>query len=157
MDEKNKTVTIKIANARCPDFVGHLLHRATRSVYGDFDRVFDGFDITPTQFASLVVIDQNPGMKQSEVGDAVAIKKNNFVALMGDLEKRGLIARTIPRNDRRAYALFLTAAGNTLLAELRARYAAHERAVLEALGEQECGKLVDLLSRLTAKLSPAEE
>ena len=150
-----KNIPVKVENSRCPEFVGHLLHRAARLVYSDFDRIFEGIEITPTQFATLMVIEQNPGMKQSEVGDAVAIKKNNFVALVGELEERGLIARTIPRNDRRAYALFLTAHGNRFLEDLKERYLTHEQTLLSALGEDECGTLVELLHRLTGNLPRA--
>src|SRR5690606_33707419 len=73
-----------------PGLSGYALRRAQLAVYHDFHTVVEGHDIRPVQFGVLLVLAANPGMKQSDVGAALGIKRSNFVALIDGLEQRGL-------------------------------------------------------------------
>ena len=68
--------------------IGYALRRAQVAVYQDFARTYAKFDIRPVQYGVLIVIERNPGQKQTAVGAALAIKRANFVALCDELEKR---------------------------------------------------------------------
>jgi len=132
--------------------VGYPIRRAQMAVFEDFGRRFAPLDLTPAQYSTLVAIGDNPGRKQSDIGGALGIQRPNFVAMMDELERRGLAERTRSGADRRAYALALTLAGEALLLRARAAQAEQEAAIDRALGSNERRVLIGMLNRL-AKLT----
>ncbi len=91
--------------------LGYVLRRAQMAVFRDFFSAFEAFDIRPAQYSILTVIECNPGLKQSEVSEALGIQRTNFVAMVDELQRRGLVRRDPAPNDRRSYALVLTETG----------------------------------------------
>src|SRR5947207_4990676 len=102
-----------------PGLIGYALRRAQVVVFQDFFRTFATFDIRPAQLAVLIVIERNPGLKQSQVCAALGIKRTNFVGLLDSLQRRGLAERRPAAQDRRSHALHLTADGVALLRKLK--------------------------------------
>ncbi len=131
------------------DAVGYLLRRAQLAVFEDFARRFAALELTPAQFSSLVVIAENPGRRQSDVAAALGVQRPNFVALMDELERRGLAERLRLGADRRANALRLTPAGAALLKRARAAQADQETAIRALMGEPERCRLIETLNRLS--------
>ena len=68
-------------------YLGYALRRAQMSAVAEFLEAFKEIDLRPTQLAVLIVIHENPGVRQTEVCDALGIQKANFVPL---LNERGL-------------------------------------------------------------------
>ena len=114
--------------------LGYALRRAQIAVFRDFFSAFENFDIRPGQYSILTIIERNPGLKQSEVSEALSIKRTNFVAMIDELEMRKLVRRASTPNDRRSYALVLTEAGKRLMTELHAVSQRHELRIVAALG-----------------------
>jgi DNA-binding MarR family transcriptional regulator len=141
--------------APLPDRVGYMLRRAQLAVFKDFARTCAEFDIRPAQYAVLVVIENNPGLKQIDVSTALGIKRTNLVALIDVLEKRGLARREPVPSDRRSYALHLTAKGKSFMAKLHEQVNAHERHVTELLGEKAREQLLPMMQKLIAAMGPA--
>ena len=54
---------------------------------------FEAYDIRPAQYSILTVIECNPGLKQSEVSEAPGIQRTQFVAMIDELQRRGLVRR----------------------------------------------------------------
>lgn len=130
--------------------VGYLLRRAQIAVFEDFARRFAALGLTPAQFSALVVIQENPGRRQSDVAAALGVQRPNFVALMDELERRGLAERLRSGADRRANALKLTPAGAALLDRALVAQAEQEAAVRVAVGgEPERRRLIETLVRLS--------
>ncbi len=129
--------------------VGYTLRRAQMSVFEDFIARFAALDLKPAQYSVLLVIGENPGRKQSEIAAALGIQRPNFVAMLDELERRGLAERTRSATDRRSHAVMLTEDGRALLARARAVQADQERDLSEILGPGGRDRLVDLLSRLS--------
>ena len=129
--------------------IGYLLRRAQIAVFEDFGRRFDALDLTPAQFSTLLVIAENPGRRQSDIAAALGVQRPNFVALMDELERRGLAERLRSGADRRANALKLTPAGAALMERARAAQAEQEAAIRALLGEPERRRLIDTLARLS--------
>ncbi|MGE0744532.1 MAG: MarR family winged helix-turn-helix transcriptional regulator [Rhodospirillales bacterium] len=132
--------------ADLPNYTGYLLRRAQLAVFDDFSRTFAAVDLRPAQFSVLLVIQKNPGLKQSEVSAALGIQRTNFVALIDKLEKRGLVRREPVAGDRRAYALVLTAAGRETLREALAIQARNEKRLAAMLGPGGRERLLELLA-----------
>jgi DNA-binding MarR family transcriptional regulator len=127
---------------------GYPLRRAQMAVFEDFNRRFAALGLTPAQYSALVAIDDNPGRKQSEIAGALGIQRPNFVAMMDELERRGLAERLRSAADRRSHALVLTQEGRALVARARVVQAGQEEAIVKALGPEGRKTLVGLLRRL---------
>lgn len=124
---------------------GFLLKRAQIAVFHDFMKAFVDHDIRPAQFSVLEVIARNPGLSQSQVAQALSIKRTNFVPLLDTLEERGLVTRNPGTTDRRSHALALTPGGEALLATLDALWQQHETRLLDRLGPADWEHLHRLL------------
>lgn len=127
---------------------GYPLRRAQMAVFEDFNRRFAALELSPAQYSALVTIGDNPGRKQSEIAGALGIQRPNFVAMMDELERRGLAERLRSDLDRRSHALLLTPAGRALVARARAVQAEQEEAIVQTLGPEGRKTLVGLLRRL---------
>jgi DNA-binding MarR family transcriptional regulator len=67
------------------------------------------------------------------------------VRLLDKLEKRGLTRRLASRTDRRSHALRLTGDGQKILKRAKVLAAAHEARLVERLGTEQRGLLIDTL------------
>jgi DNA-binding MarR family transcriptional regulator len=128
--------------------LGFALRRAQAAVSQDFLARFVGEDIRPTQFAVLMLLKHNPGLRQSQVSFALGIKRTNFVPLFDALERRGLAERRRVAGDRRAAALFLTKPGAETLERLEALSRAHEARFVGRLGQANRAILLGLLAQV---------
>lgn len=129
--------------------LGYVLRRAQVAVFNDFRRTFAGFDLSPTQYAVLSILVDHPGMRQGDVSAALGVKRTNFVAVLDELERRGLARRQAVAADRRSRALFLTPEGEALAAETRKLQDEHEMRLAALLPEGERDRLIELLRALT--------
>ena len=105
-------------------------------------------NLTPPQAGVLRRLAQFPGQSQRGLADALGIHAPRLVALIDELEERGLVARDRDPNDRRNYAISLTDKGRRALAELAGVAREHELAITAALNDDERAELLDLLRRL---------
>lgn len=140
-----------------PEMVGYALRRAQVAAFRSFTRAFAEYDIRPAQLGLLSVIERNPGLKQSEIGAALGIKRTNLVPLLDELEARGLVDRAKAASDRRSHALRLTDDGAHLLVALRLREAVHEKRATAALGKAGREQLLDLLAVVEQAYSTDED
>jgi len=130
------------------DATGYALRRVQLAIFSDFARRFAELDLKPAQYSTLLVIAANPGQTQSAIGAALGILRPNFVALLDELERRGLAQRTRSETDRRSHAVVLTPAGETMLARARAIQTAQEESIRDILGAEGRDALIELSTRL---------
>src|SRR5579859_5166654 len=109
-----------------PRLSGFVLRLAQLAVFGDFIASCRRFDIRPAQYSVLTVIEHNPGINQTELSGALAIKRANLVGMIDELETRGLAERRRVAADRRTFGMFLTDRGTALMAKLHATVREHE-------------------------------
>ncbi|WP_163263848.1 MarR family winged helix-turn-helix transcriptional regulator [Chelativorans alearense] len=131
-----------------PGFIGYALRRAQLVIFDDFIRTLETVDLRPAYFSALIIIDENPGLNQSEVSAALGVQRTNFVTMVDHLEKRNLIERRPSKKDRRSYALHLTKEGRALLGKARQLQAAHEEHFARKLGPGGREQLLPLLWKL---------
>lgn len=132
------------------DSVGYLVRRAQIAIFQRFFEQFAAAGVRPAQYSALTVIEHNPGLSQTRLADALGIKKTNLVAMIDELEKRGLARRMPTERDRRFYALFLTPKGNALMARLHRLDGALNRHLVQAAGENDHRRLCAALRRIAA-------
>ena len=144
----SETAPGEVAVAPLAGRVGYRLRRAQLAVFDEFIRVLSPLDLRPAQYGVLAVLKRTPGLKQSEVAETLGIQRANFVALFDGLERRGLARREPMPNDRRSYALHLTAAGDELIARASVIEARLETGFDDRLGPGGREQLLALLGRL---------
>jgi DNA-binding MarR family transcriptional regulator len=137
-----------------PNLVGYMLRRAQLAVFQDFWRSYADLDIRPAQYAVLIVIERNPGLRQSQISSALNIKRANLVALLDSLENRGLAKRVPVASDRRSYALHLTDDGTAMMRKLAEASAGHEARINAIIGESGRKELLRLLHGVIDAVGP---
>ncbi len=131
-------------------YLGYALRRAQMAAVAEFLDAFREVDLRPTQFAVLTIIGENPGIRQTEVCDALGIQKANFVPLLNELERRGLALRKPVVADRRSSALHLTPLGISTLERARTIHEAYEERFVTRLGRRGRDQLLALLNKVMA-------
>ena len=139
----------RIAYGLLETAVGYRMRRVQMGLLADLNDRLSVKDVRPTNFWVLTIIANNPGLKQSEVAEALGIQRANFVAVIDALEHSGLAERRKSDFDRRVQSLHITPAGEAHLAEITAVWRRHEDDVVVRLGGIEArDRLIELLARL---------
>ena len=125
-------------------FIGYSTRRASLAIVDTFMRRMAIYELRPVTFTLLALIADNPGIMSSQLCALLDIQSSNLVAMIKQLDDRGLIERRPHPKDVRAQGLHLTAQGGsftrkaqaTALAaglEATARLSDDERATLDTL------------------------
>src|SRR5215469_1784712 len=131
-----------------PDLIGYHVRRAQLAIYQDFAVTMDGAELTPGQFGVLALIDANPGLSQTRLGEILGIDRSTVVGVIDKLETRGLVERAAHPQDRRAHALRLSPSGAKRFNELARRVRSHENRIARRLSAPERALLIGLLQRI---------
>lgn len=136
--------------ASAPGFL--LSWNGQRTAYV-FAEALRPLELRPPHFGVLTLIDSHPGTTQAELVTRSLIDPSSMVAVIDELEDRGLAERRPHPSDRRKHAVHLTARGRKTLE--RAREVAIETAkeLLGPLSERE----IETLRRLLRKLAGIED
>ncbi len=93
----------------------HLLHRAGQVADELFTEEMGGSDLTPRQFAVLMVLQRLEAASQTDIVNETGIDRSTLADIVKRLVARGLIARRRLKSDARAYAVRLTPTGRDAL------------------------------------------
>ncbi|MGP6087974.1 MarR family winged helix-turn-helix transcriptional regulator [Antarctobacter jejuensis] len=138
------------------DSLGYLLRLAQLQAFRAFYTTFEGERIRPGEFTVLMLIAENPGIRQGVLARALMIKRAHMTKMVQSFEEAGLIRRTVPESDRRAVELWLTDAGTDRMNAFRAPFAVHEDHSAPSLAPQEAADLRRLLKKYL-RLQPGTE
>ena len=116
-----------------------------------FGERVEALDLTPPQAGLIRAVAQAPGRSQQALAARLGTPATRLVALVDGLEQRGLLERRRNPDDRRLYAVHLTAAGRELLTDLGRVAREHDDALLTALAPDERRTLAQLLGRVAAE------
>jgi len=131
------------AEVRALDTYIKLL-RAVDSLKARIDSHQTAGDVTDSQFGTLEMLYHLGPLIQKTIGKKLIISKSNVVAVVDELEKRGLVKRQRSREDRRCVFVHLTENGRTLIQKLLPDHAAaitEEMSCLTAAEQKELGRL----------------
>jgi DNA-binding MarR family transcriptional regulator len=104
--------------------------------------------LTPAHVGSLRVIAASAGSSQQEVANRLGMFPSRLVALVDELQERGLVERLEHPRDRRIYVLELTTRGKQVLQSVGRVARDHQDALLAALSTDERTLLASLLLRV---------
>ena len=119
------------------------LLRAADTVWNASRAFFAHWDLSPSQFNVLNLLEGNPsGLSQTELGRQLIMHRSNVTGLVDRLEKRRLVRREDAAGDRRAYRVVLTPDGARLLRDVLPGYFEGVGRVCEHLSERRAAELI---------------
>lgn len=133
------------ADASLRAFTGYRLRRTTTSAMSRMHTAFAAFGLRRTTYSTLSIVIAKPGQRQGQVAAALSIERPNFVQIVDELEKSGLISREKAPDDKRAYALHATSRGKQLYEEATVAVRSCEDMLTEGLTAQQLDDLHHVL------------
>ncbi len=114
---------------------GHLIRRCQQIAVAIFMEETREFDLTPVQYAALVVVRAQPGVDQTRLVNLIALDRSTIGNVVTRLEAKKLI-------------LYPTALGGATLDAIAGAVAAAQRRILTPLAPTERRQFMSMLTRL---------
>jgi DNA-binding MarR family transcriptional regulator len=130
---------------------GYLIRRLHQISVSIFLEKAKSYDLTQLQYATLVVVDANPGLDQSRLGKIVALDRQTVSTVVRRLVEKGLLRRE--SKDRRSSAMYVTGAGKALYQVVRARIGSVDKILLGPLSGADQQVLMSYLTKMVNKLN----
>ncbi len=137
-----------LASTPLADDLSFLLARANALSVAEANAALAPHGLKVRAFAVLVLVAADTRPSQREIADFLRLDPSQVVALVDDLEGRGLVERRPDPVDRRAKVVAATPAGVELAERARASAIEAEQRAHAALSEQERLELMGLLRRV---------
>jgi DNA-binding MarR family transcriptional regulator len=145
-----------IAGDKAPSSLAFLLSQVGLHAARRFAERMQEIDLSPSLFRVLNLVDAAEGRSQQAIGQAIEVPASRMVALVDELERRGLVERRPDPEDRRIRALFLTKDGRQTLARGREIAASHERDLTQGMPAADRRQLIDLLRQIVDRQTIGE-
>jgi len=107
--------------------------------------------LQPQHAGALRVLASAEGLTQRALAERLGMFPSRAVALIDEMEGRGLVVRDPDPSDRRSHALRLTDEGRRALADIGRVAREHQDALLAALDPGERERLAQLLLKVAAQ------
>jgi len=146
--EKASSVLDRLAGTVLDGDANFLLARANAVSIAEGNRALAAHGLRARSYSVLALTTGERGPSQRELAEILRLDPSQVVALVDDLQGRGLVERKPAPADRRANVVIATEAGQQLLAQASASARLAERRVLEVLDGEERAQLVVLLRRV---------
>ncbi len=112
---------------------GHLLRRAQQYAHDLYSKDVGSSGPTPRQFEVLHVVAQNEGLSQTDLVHHTGIDRSTLADMIARMMKKGLLSRKRTKEDARANAVSITAAGRRMLKGAESKVNKSDTAVLAVL------------------------
>ena len=133
---------------RIEEQVGYLLRRAHQRASAIFQVSIGDPNITPTQYSSLVKLNEYTELSQNLLGRLVGMDKATMQGVVRRLKERGLVDSRPDPGDARRTLLSLTTEGQRLVNKLLINGPAVSRETIKPLTAQEQRQLLELLAKI---------
>ena len=130
------------------DRVPFLLYRAAEQSHSLAKDMLAQIELNARQVGILTLVIVREPMTQKALGDMLRIDRTTMVALIDDLERKGLVIRQRHPRDRRAFLVSPTESGRTAKVEAIRILDEQQRCFLAPLAAAERQQLGALLKRL---------
>jgi DNA-binding MarR family transcriptional regulator len=133
---------------RIEEQVGYLLRRAHQRASAIFQVSIGDPNITPTQYSSMVKLNEYTELSQNLLGRLVGMDKATMQGVVRRLKERRLVDSRPDPGDARRTLLSLTTEGQRSVNKLLINGPAVSRETLKPLTAQEQRQLLELLSKI---------
>jgi MarR family transcriptional regulator, temperature-dependent positive regulator of motility len=136
----------------------HMLYRAGQRAAELFQRELGENDLTPRQYAVLVIVSQEKGLNQTQIVERTSIDRSTMADLIRRMLKKGLLKRRRTSKDARAYAVELTELGQLSLRSAEPISRRVDAQILAFLPPDKRGRLIqDLTAMVDALALPVKK
>ena len=144
----------KIETFSLDESLGFWLYRSHIQVSAALRQAFQdaGHDLTPEQWAVLLGLQEEEGLNQSQLGDKTYKDRHNITRILKHLDKRGYIEKLHVKKDKRAFRVYLSPAGRSLLRELKQVVLKHRDRVCNGFSKDDLLKIRDYLRHIVDNL-----
>jgi DNA-binding MarR family transcriptional regulator len=104
--------------------------------------------LSPPHAGILGVLRKSGGLSQQGLAEVLHMHPSGLVAIIDELEERGLVKRRDSLDDRRTYELHLTDKGQTSLRGIGSIAQEHDESLCAALSPREREQLTGFLQRI---------
>jgi len=132
------------------------LLRAREVVMAEFIPALQEHGLSPQQWRTLRVLEQEDGLDMSEVAKRCHLLLPSLSRIIQNLEARDLISRQSVADDQRKNALFITKQGLALFAVIAPKSAERYQMITRQFGEEKLEQLYQLLEDLITTLEEQE-
>ena len=131
-----------------PDILSLHIRYAQLKSYRNYYNLIGRPKVTPAQLTTLVLMRDNPGMSQVDLGAKLLMDRATTMALINKMEVKDWIKRHKSTLDKRKHALHLTKKGVALLKRKIELMDEIEKCFLKNLTKKEQTVLLKLLKKL---------
>ncbi|MEM8937687.1 MAG: MarR family winged helix-turn-helix transcriptional regulator [Pseudomonadota bacterium] len=136
---------------------GHLLRRAQQYAHDLYSKEVGNAGPTPRQFEVLHVVSQNEGLSQTDLVRHTGIDRSTLADMIARMISKGLLSRKRTKEDARANAVSITAAGKRMLNGAASKVAKAENAALTVLPKTQQTAFMNALRAYAAALDALED
>lgn len=126
--------------------LGYQLRRASQAMMSELSETLAQIGLKPSSASVLLLIESGEAVTPSDLGGVLGIKRPNMTPIAAELERLGLVRRTLI--DGRWHCLELTRAGAARARKARELIGAHEARFEAKFSAGEVALLLKLLPRI---------
>lgn len=130
------------------DIVGFHIRLAHGAVYRHFTETFTDLDLTQKQVSVLWLIDDHPGIAQTDLAQRMRMDRATTMSIVNRLQDRGYVVRGQSQTDKRRQTLNLTDEGSAVLVRAKDAIFEHEKWLKSRFTDAEVAVLIEMLSRI---------
>jgi DNA-binding MarR family transcriptional regulator len=126
--------------------VGYLIKRAQMVLHDAMADALGSHDLTVTQFAVLIALDEEPGLSNADLARRAFVTPQSMYAVLHELERLHLVVRSPHPQHQRILQAALTGAGRRTLTSAATAVDAIEEQMLRKLSGPARSRLASALS-----------
>jgi DNA-binding MarR family transcriptional regulator len=130
------------------EILGFHIRLAHGTVYRHFTETFSDIDLTQKQVSVLWLVDDHPGIAQTDLAERLRMDRATTMAIINRLQARHFLRRDKSPDDGRKQALFLEPEGIKVLAVAKDAIRSHENWLKSRFSAKEISQLVEMLARI---------
>lgn len=104
--------------------------------------------LTVPQFDVLATLGNTPGMTMGQIAEKTLSTKGTLTGIVDRLEKKGLVQRVVPPENRRCFIIVLTPAGEKLFEEVFPAHIAYLKERFDRLNPEQLEQIRQALQQL---------
>ena len=130
------------------DILGFHIRLAHGACLRHFTETFTDLDLTQKQVSVLWLVDDHPGIAQTDLAQRLRMDRATTMAIINRLQAKHFLRRDRSPKDGRKQALFLEPEGVEILGRAKQAIGEHEAWVKSRFSDKEVRQLIELLSRI---------
>jgi MarR family transcriptional regulator, transcriptional regulator for hemolysin len=147
-------LTKVIKNVGLEQSIGFVMNATARRVSLLLSHRLKEHGISPEQWSVLYHVAEREGMIQKEIAEKSSRDRPTVTRILDALEARELVYKKPGETDRRSFLVYATPSGKALIEQTSAiEYGLNEE-IMQAIGEEEYGRMLDLLNQINRYVEP---